>query len=305
MDPPRPILSLAIEPIDPLDLPHLGTALADLAFTDPTFRCHTNSSSGATILCGSSQAHLRQICHRLEHEYLIPLDAGTPQVVYLETIRAVSEGEGKYIRQTGGSGNYGHVKLRLDPAPSGSGIVFASTVEAAIVPDEYLAPIEEGMREAARGGILAGHEATDFRVTLCDGSCHETDSNPMAFRIAASLAFREAARQAKPVVMEPMMATVFTVDERELSAQIAAISEMQGRIEETSVEGGVAVVRVTVPLRAMLGYDGPAAHAMQFSGYEPVGWPPEADDAGAGLRQPRSPRPRTGPPAADPDVDWT
>jgi elongation factor G len=301
----RPILSISVDPIDPLDRLHLHAVLDALVAADPSLRFSVNSATGATLISGSDLDHLGRIIHRIEHECLIPLDAAPPQVVCLETIQAAAAGEGKYIRQTGGSGNYGHVKLRLEPNTPGWGLQFASSIVGDVVPAVYLAPIEEGVREAARGGILRGHEITDVRVTLFDGSYHEIDSNPMAFRIAASLAFQDAARKARPIVLEPMMSTVLTLPESELSAQIAVISEMHGRIEETSFAGGIAVIRAIVPLRSLLRYDGPAAHIMLFSGYEPTRWPPDADSSGAPPRLPRSPRPRTGSAAADPDVDWT
>ena len=300
----RPILSISVDPIDPLDRLHLHAVLDALVAADPSLRFSVNSATGATLISGSDLDHLRQIIHRIEHERLIPVDAAAPQVVCLETIQAAAAGEGKYIRQTGGSGNYGHVKLRLQPNTPGWGLQFASSIVGDVVPAEYIAPIEEGVREAARGGILRGHEMTDIRVTLFDGSYHEIDSNPMAFRIAASLAFQNAARMAKPVVMEPMMTTVFTVRESQLATQIAEISAFGGRVEESSLARGVAVVRATVPLRTMLNYNGAAARMMQFTGFEPVDpGRDEADSAGSAVRIPRNPKPQAGSAAALPDVD--
>ena len=283
----------------------LPEALAAIGRGDPAVLTRSDPITEELLYSGTSLDHLSQTFRRIFDEMQIPSWTGKPRVRCIETIRRTAESEGKHIRQTGGSGNYAHVVLRLDPATFGSGIVFASTVDPAVIPAEYLAPIEQGIREAACGGILAAHELTDFRATLYDGSYHEADSNPMAFSIAAALAFKEAARKANPVVLEPMMATVFTVSERELGAQIAAISDIRGRIEEMSSAGGVAIIRATVPLRAMLRCDGPAARSMQFSAYEPMPWPPEADVAGAPARLPHSPAPKSGSAAADPEIDWT
>jgi elongation factor G len=235
----------------------------------------------------------------------VPSWTGQPRARLIETIRATSEGEGKYIRQTGGSGNYGHVKLRLDPTPPGSGIVFANTA-AAVIPAEYLAPIEQGVREAARGGILAGHEVTDFRATLFDGSFHEIDSNPMAFRIAASDAFHDAARKARPAVLEPVMNVVFTVPEATLGATIAEIGARRGRVASMNIVRGVAMVQALVPLEEMLRGRDPAPKAMVFDGFEPVPRGPDtADPAGSAVRNPWRPNPLSGSAAADPEIDWT
>lgn len=302
----RPILSLSVHPIDPADRPHLHAALDALASADPVLRFSVDSATGATVLAGSSELHLRQICHRLERECLIPLDATEPQVVYLQTIQSAAESEGKYIRQTGGCGNYGHVKLRLRPNTPGAGLEFASSIAGSVVPPEFFIPIEEGIREAARAGILAGKEMTDVRVTLFDGSYHEVDSNPMAFRIAASMAFQDAARKAHPIVLEPVMAVVFTIAEPTLDGVLREVSARRGRVVSTSTVRGMAIVGASIPLAELLGGLDPAARVVGFEGFEPVssGWD-DADPAGSIVRNPRGPEPRFGSAAAerDPDLD--
>jgi elongation factor G len=301
-----PILWVPVFTAGAEDRSQLLEALAVISGDDPGVLVRTVPQSEATLYSGTSFEHVQDTFKKITDEYRVPAWKGQPQVRYLETIRGAAEGEGKYIRQTGGGGNYGHVKLRVEPVPSDSGIAFSSAVEGAIVPSEYLAPIEEGIREAARGGVLAGYEMTGFRATLFDGSWHEADSNPMAFRIAASLALKEAARKANPVVLEPMMSTVFTVPESKLGAQVAEVSALGGRIEQISSARGIAVVGAVIPLRTLLERGDSEARLTVFSSYERINWPPGNGDAYANMRQPHPLGPRNdSATAADPDFDWT
>jgi elongation factor G len=301
-----PILWMPIFAVTAADRRLLPEALAAIGRGDPAVLNRRDPATDELLYSGTSVDHLNQTFRRIFDEMQIPSWTGQPRVRFTEAITRTSEGEGKYIRQTGGSGNYGHVKLQLDPASPGSGIIFASTVDAAVIPAEYLAPIEEGFREAAQGGILAGHEMTDLRVTLFDGSFHEADSNPMAFRIAALLAFQDAARRANPVMLEPIMNAVFTVPEATLGATLAEISARRGRIANTSSVRGVAILQALVPMSEMLRGMDPAPKVMQFEGFEPVQpGRDDADPAGSAVRDPWGPKPLTGSAAADPDADWT
>jgi elongation factor G len=300
-----PVLWMPIFAVTSDDRRRLLESLEAIGREDSAVLTRRDLTTGELLYSGTSVEHLTQAFRKIFDEMGIASWTGKPRVRCLETIRRAAEAEGKYIRQTGGSGNYGHVKLRLEPAERGTGLAFVSEIRGGVVPEIFVAPVEEGIRETARGGILAGHEMTDLRVTLFDGSYHEADSNPVAFGIAASLAFKEAARQAKPVVLEPMMMTVFTVAESKLGAQVTELNDIRGRIEEISIVSGVAIVRATVPLGAMLEYDGPAAHIMQFSGYEPMHRPPEGDNAGANMLRPRWPDGGFDAASADPGADWT
>lgn len=304
---PHPILSLAVAPIDSTECEHLRAVLAALSHADPALSFAPDPESTTTRLLGESADQLLALCRRIERESLIPIDFAPPEIILYETIRNSAEGEGKYIRQSGGAGNYGHVKLRLGPLPSGSGIVLASTVEAAVIPAEYLPPIEEGLREAARGGILAGRQMIDFHATLYDGSCHETDSNLMAFRIAAALAFKEAARKASPVVLEPVMSVVFTVAESRLRSAMAEISARRGRVTSTNIVSGIAILQASIPLAEMLRDSGASPTTMAFEGLEPFSsGRGDADPAGSAVRNPWGPKPQNNNDAApDPDFDWT
>jgi elongation factor G len=223
----------------------------------------------------------------------------------IETIRRAAEGEGKYIRQTGGGGNYGHVRLRIEPIEAGMELEFASQIRDCAIPEKYIAPIEEGVREAARGGIIFGEELTGARATLIDGSWHQTDSNEMAFRIAGSLALKEAGRRANPVALEPMMTVIFTVPQEHMGTVVGDINGMMGRIEMIDRQANLQIIHAIAPLRGMVDYEGPGKRVMIFSCYEPIRRPPDTGDAaGTGVRMPHPPRPRSDREAADPESDW-
>ena len=201
-----PVISVAVEPKTKADQEKMGMALAKLAQEDPTFKVHTDPDSGQTIISGMGELHLEIIVDRMMREYKVEANVGKPQVAYRETIRRHSEAEGKYIRQTGGSGQYGHAKIYLDPQPPGMGYEFVNDIVGGSVPKEFIKPIDQGIQEALEGGILAGYPMVDVKATLYDGSYHDVDSNEMAFKIAGSMAFKEAARKASPVLLEPVMA---------------------------------------------------------------------------------------------------
>ncbi|HEY8056440.1 MAG TPA: elongation factor G, partial [Terriglobales bacterium] len=210
---PTPVIDVAVEPKTKSDQEKMGQALAKLAQEDPTFRVHTDTETGQTIISGMGELHLEILVDRMMREFGVEANVGKPQVAYRETIRQKAEAEGKYIRQTGGSGNYGHVKIRVEPNEPGKGFEFVNEIKGGVVPKEYIKPTEQGIREALQGGVLAGYEIVDVKVALYDGSYHDVDSNEMAFKIAGSMAFKEAAKKASPVLLEPVMSVEVVVPE--------------------------------------------------------------------------------------------
>jgi elongation factor G len=276
IDFPEPVISVAVEPKTKGDQEKMGVALSRLAEEDPTFKVHTDQDSGQTIISGMGELHLEILVDRMKREHKVEANVGEPRVAFRETVRKATEAEGKYIRQTGGSGNYGHAKIRLEPNEPGKGVEFINEIKGGSVPREYIKPIEQGIREAALGGILAGYEVVDFKATLYDGSYHEVDSNEMAFKIAGSMAFKEAARKASPVLLEPVMAVEVTVPEEHMGTIIGDINSRRGRIEGMEHVGGSQVIKAMVPLKEMFGYvndirsstQGRASYTMQFARYE-------------------------------------
>jgi elongation factor G len=276
IDFPEPVISVAVEPKTKGDQEKMGVALSRLAEEDPTFKVRTDEESGQTIISGMGELHLEILVDRMKREHKVEANVGEPRVAFRETVRKASEAEGKYIRQTGGSGNYGHAKIRLEPNEPGKGVEFINEIKGGVVPREYIKPIEQGIREAAQGGILAGYELVDFKATLYDGSYHEVDSNEMAFKIAGSLAFKEAARKGSPVLLEPVMAVEVTVPEEHMGTIIGDINSRRGRIEGMEHVGGSQVIKAMVPLKEMFGYvndirsstQGRASYTMQFARYE-------------------------------------
>jgi elongation factor G len=273
---PDTVISVAIEPKTKADQEKMGMALAKLADEDPTFKVRTDEESGQTIISGMGELHLEILVDRMKREHKVEANVGEPRVAFRETIRKTAEAEGKYIRQTGGSGNYGHVKIRLEPNEPGKGFEFINDIKGGVVPKEYIKPTEQGIREALHGGILAGYEVVDFKATLYDGSYHDVDSNEMAFKIAGSMAFKEAAKKASPVLLEPMMAVEVTVPEEHMGTIIGDINSRRGRIEGMEHSGGSQVIKAMVPLKEMFGYvndirsstQGRASYSMQFAHYE-------------------------------------
>jgi elongation factor G len=310
-----PILWMPIFTADLEDHARLIQALAAISQSDPGVVVRIDPNSEEVLFSGTSLKHLQDTFEELTHEYSLPVWKGEPRVRFLETISNISDAEGKYIRQTGGSGNYGHVKIRLEPSELGRGFEFVNEIEGATIPKEYINPIEMGIREAALGGILAACEVVDFKATLYDGSYHDVDSNEMAFRIAGSLAFKEAAKKANPVLLEPVMAVEVTVPEEHMDTIIRDINARRGRIESMEHVGGSEVIKATVPLDELLGYANElhsrfpdrVSCTMEFARYEsrPYGMLGDGDEAGSPVTRPRGPAPRSGSAAIDLDFDWT
>jgi elongation factor G len=271
----QPVISVAVEPKTKGDQEKMGIALNKLAQEDPTFKVHTDPDSGQTIISGMGELHLEIIVDRMMREYKVEANVGKPQVAYRETIRKHAEGEGKFIRQTGGSGNYGHAKIRLEPNPA-KGYEFVNEIVGGVVPREYIKPIDQGIKEALQGGVLAGYEVVDVKVTLYDGSYHEVDSNEMAFKIAGSLAFKDAAKKANPVLLEPVMSVEVVVPEEYMGVIIGDLNSRRGRIEGMEHRAGSQVIKANVPLSDMFGYatqmrsntQGRATYSMHFNRYE-------------------------------------
>jgi len=271
-----PVISVAVEPKTKSDQEKMGVALNRLAQEDPTFKVHTDPDSGQTIISGMGELHLEIIVDRMMREYKVEANVGKPQVAYRETIRKHSEAEGKYIRQTGGSGHYGHVKLRIDPNEMGKGFEFINEIKSGSVPREFFKPIEQGIKQAMEGGVLAGYELVDIKVTLYDGSYHEVDSDEMAFKIAASMGFKEAARKASPVLLEPIMSVEVVVPEDFMGVIIGDLNSRRGRIEGIEHRAGSQVIKSLVPLAEMFGYathmrsstQGRATYSMHFAHYD-------------------------------------
>jgi len=271
-----PVIDVAVEPKTKSDQEKMGVALNKLAQEDPTFRVHTDPDSGQTIISGMGELHLEIIVDRMMREFNVQANVGKPQVAYRETIRKKSEAEGKYIRQTGGSGQYGHVKIRIEPQEPGKGFEFANETVGGSVPKEYVKPVEQGIKEAMEGGVLAGYEMVDVKAVLYDGSYHEVDSNEMAFKIAASMAFKEAARKASPVLLEPVMSVEVVVPEEYMGTIIGDLNSRRGRIEGIEHRAGSQVIKAMVPLAEMFGYattmrgstQGRATFSMHFARYE-------------------------------------
>ena len=273
---PETVISVAIEPKTKADQEKMAVALSRLADEDPTFKVHTDEDSGQTIISGMGELHLEILVDRMKREHKVEANVGEPKVAFRETIRKKAEAEGKYIRQTGGSGNYGHCKLRVEPNLPGAGYEFINEIKGGSVPREFIKPIDQGVQGALELGILAGFPLVDVKVTLYDGSYHEVDSNEMAFKFAGSIAFKEAARKASPVLLEPVMAVEVTVPEEFMGVIIGDINSRRGRIEGMEHIGGSQVIKAIVPLKEMFGYvndirsstQGRASYSMQFARYE-------------------------------------
>jgi len=271
-----PVISVAVEPKTKADQEKMGMALGRLAQEDPTFKVHTDPDSGQTIISGMGELHLEIIVDRMMREYKVEANVGKPQVAYRETIRRKAEAEGKYIRQTGGRGQYGHAKIRLEPQEPGKGYEFVNDIVGGSVPKEFIKPIDQGIREAMEGGVLAGYEMVDVKATLYDGSYHDVDSNEMAFKIAGSMAFKEAARKASPVLLEPVMSVEVVTPEDYAGVIMGDLSSRRGRIEGMEHRAGSQVIKAIVPLAEMFGYathmrsstQGRAEYSMHFARYE-------------------------------------
>jgi len=273
---PAPVIAVAVEPKTKGDQEKMALALAKLAQEDPTFKVHTDPDSGQTIISGMGELHLEILVDRMMREFSVEANVGKPQVAYRETIRKAAEAEGKYIRQTGGRGQYGHVKIRLEPQPPGKGYEFVNEIVGGSVPKEFIKPVDQGIKEAMEGGVLAGYEMVDVKATLYDGSYHDVDSSEIAFKIAGSMAFKEAARKASPVLLEPVMSVEVVVPEDFAGAIMGDLSSRRGRIEGMEHRAGSQVIKAIVPLAEMFGYathmrsstQGRATYSMHFARYE-------------------------------------
>ncbi len=277
---PEPVISVAIEPKTKADQEKMSLSLAKLAEEDPSFRVKTDEETGQTIISGMGELHLDIIVDRLLREFKVQANVGKPQVAYRETITGNADVEGKFVRQSGGRGQYGHVKIKIEPAEKGAGFVFENAIVGGAVPKEYIEPARKGMEEALQGGIIAGYEVIDVKVTLYDGSYHDVDSSEMAFKVAGSMAIKEGVKAAKPVILEPIMKVEIEVPEEYLGDVIGDISSRRGRIEGMeAIEGtGIQKVNAMVPLAEMFGYatdirsktQGRGTFSMEFANYEQV-----------------------------------
>ena len=275
---PTPVIQLAVEPKTKADQEKMGIAIQKLAQEDPTFRVNTDPDTGQTILSGMGELHLEIIVDRMMREFGVGANVGKPQVAYRETIRKSAEAEGRHVRQTGGHGQYGVVKLRLEPMPAGSGFEFVNDISGGAVPKEYIGPVEVGVKEALEGGILAGFPMSDVKVTLYDGSYHDVDSSELSFKIAGSVGLKEAARKAKPVLLEPIMSVEVVVPEEYMGDVIGDLNSRRGRIEGLELRGTTQIIKSAVPLAEMFGYatelrsrtQGRGSFTMHFGKYEEV-----------------------------------
>ncbi len=273
---PDPVIEIAIEPKTKAGQEKMGIALAKLAEEDPTFKTYTNADTGQTIIAGMGELHLEIIVDRLLREFKVEANVGKPQVSYKETLTATADVDHKYAKQSGGRGQYGHVKIRVYPREAGTGFEFKNSIVGGAIPKEYIPKIEEGIVEAMENGPIAGYQVVDVGVELYDGSYHEVDSSEMAFKIAASMAFREAAKKAKPVLLEPIMKVEVTVPENYMGDVIGDISSRRGRIEGSDINMGAAAIRGFVPLSEMFGYatdlrsktQGRGVYVMQMDHFE-------------------------------------
>ena len=275
---PEPVISLAIEPKTKVDQEKLGLALSRLSEEDPTFRIKSNQETGQTIISGMGELQLEVMVDRMKREFNVLANVGSPQVAYKETIKRPSEGEGKYIRQTGGRGQYGHVMIKLEPKGRGEGYEFVNAIKGATIPQEYINPSEKGMKEAMENGILAGYPLVDVKVTLYDGSYHDVDSSDIAFKIAGSMAMQDGAKKAELVLLEPIMKVEVTTPEEFMGQVIGDLSAKRAAITATEQRGNARVILASVPLAELSGYattlrsmsQGRASYYMEPSHYEEV-----------------------------------
>ena len=275
---PDPVISVAVEPKTKADQEKMGIALAKLAEEDPTFRVHTDPETSQTIISGMGELHLDIIVDRLLREFKVGCTVGNPQVAYRETIRKAVKSEGKFVRQSGGKGQYGHCWLEITPLEPGEGFKFENKVVGGAIPKEYISPIEAGVKEAMENGVVAGYPMVDVAVTVYDGSYHEVDSSEMAFKIAGSMGFKSGAQKANPVILEPYMKVEVTVPEEYMGDVIGDINSRRGRIEGMEARNGAQVIRAFVPLAEMFGYatdlrsktQGRGNYSMEVDHYEDV-----------------------------------
>ncbi len=275
---PEPVISVAVEPKTKADQEKMGIALGKLAAEDPSFRVHTDEETGQTIISGMGELHLEIIVDRMRREFKVEAEVGAPQVSYRETIRSEVEQEYKYAKQSGGRGQFGHVYIRIKPGEAGAGYIFHNEIKGGVIPKEYIPAVEKGCAEAMQNGVLAGYPIEDVEVTLYDGSYHEVDSNEMAFKLAASMGFKEGARKANPAILEPMMKVEVEVPEDYMGDVIGDLNRRRGQVNNMGDRSGNKIVDAYVPLSEMFGYStdlrsatqGRATYAMEFHHYEEV-----------------------------------
>jgi elongation factor G len=278
MEFPEPVIAVAVEPKTKPDQEKMGVALSKLAKEDPSFRMHTDEESGQTIIAGMGELHLEIIVDRLKREFKVEANVGKPQVAYRETIRATVEQEGKFVRQSGGRGQYGHVFLRLQPTESGSGYEFENSIVGGSVPREYISAVDKGIKEQMGNGVIAGYPVVDVKVTLYDGSYHDVDSSEVAFKIAGSMAFKQGAAKAKPVLLEPIMQVEVVSPEDYMGDVNGDLSRRRGVLQGLDDSPMGKIIRAEVPLAEMFGYatdlrsmsQGRATYTMEFSRYAGV-----------------------------------
>jgi elongation factor G len=278
IDIPAPVITIAIEPKTKADQEKLGSALAKLAMEDPSFSVKTDEETGQTLVAGMGELHLEIIVDRLRREYKVDANVGRPQVAYRETVTQTAGVEHRFVRQTGGRGQYAHVVIELSPAKRGEGLIFESKTVGGTVPKEFVPAVEKGFREAANNGVLAGYPVVDLKYTLLDGSYHEVDSSELAFKIAASMAFKEAFSKARPILLEPIMINEITTPDEYCGDVIGDINARRGKVTGMESRSGIQIVNTEVPLAQMFGYatdlrsrtQGRATFSMKFGFYNPV-----------------------------------
>jgi len=278
MDFPIPVIAVAIEPKTKADEEKLGLSLARLALEDPTFKVNVDAETNQTLIHGMGELHLEIIVDRLLREFKVDANVGKPQVAYRETVRQKAESQGRFVRQTGGRGQYGDVWLEIEPGEPGSGFLFENKLKGPAIPREYVPAVEKGVKEAAETGVLAGYPVVDIKVALTDGSYHEVDSSEMAFKIAASMGFKEGCRKAKPVLLEPVMDVEVVCPTEYQGAVVGDLNSRRGKIIAMEARASAQVIRANVPLGQMFGYatdvrsmtQGRATYTMQFARYEEV-----------------------------------
>jgi elongation factor G len=278
MEFPEPVISVAVEPRTKADQEKMGLALGKLAKEDPSFRVHTDQESGQTIISGMGELHLDIIVDRMRREFKVEANVGKPQVAYRETIRAMVEQEGKFVRQSGGRGQYGHVFLRLEPRESGAGYLFENGIVGGVVPKEFIPAVDKGVREQMSNGVVAGYPVVDCKVTLYDGSYHDVDSSEIAFKIAGSMAFRAGAQKAKPALLEPVMKVEVVTPEDYMGDVNGDLNRRRGVLQGLEDAPAGKIIRAEVPLSEMFGYatqlrsmsQGRATYTMEFGHYAEV-----------------------------------
>jgi elongation factor G len=278
MEFPEPVIAVAVEPKTKVDQEKMGVALSKLAKEDPSFRVHTDEESGQTIIEGMGELHLDIIVDRMRREFGVEANVGKPQVAYRETIRQLVEQEGKFVRQSGGRGQYGHVFLRLEPREAGTGYEFVNAIVGGVVPKEYIGAVDKGVKEQMANGVIAGYPVVDCKVTIYDGSYHDVDSSEIAFKIAGSMAFKEGAKKARPVLLEPMMKVEVVTPEDYMGDVNGDLSRRRGLLQGLEDAPSGKIVRAEVPLAEMFGYattlrsmsQGRATYTMEFGHYSEV-----------------------------------